>query len=120
MPCSAPTCCSKKKAPLIFTFPWEKKKKESTFSLQHVNCDSAHVENGDMPSIRVRKGYFTGRCDGIWVVGRSGGQPRREGEAETGEGLWVYWEAAAPFGIWVKFIKQRVGCGATSLQTRPR
>lgn len=51
--------------PLIFTFPWEEKKKRSTFSLQHVDCDSAQVENGDMPSIRVRKGYFTGRGDGI-------------------------------------------------------
>lgn len=45
-------------------------KKKSTFPLQHVNCESAHVENGDMPSIRVRKGYFTGRGNGIWVVER--------------------------------------------------
>lgn len=69
-----------KKSPLIFTFPWEKKK-ESTFSLQHVNCDSAHVENGDMPSIRVRRGYFTGRGDGIWVVGRMFQTPRQAAPA---------------------------------------
>lgn len=76
-----------KKSPLIFTFRWEeKKKKRSTFSLQHVNCDSAHVENGDMPSIRVRKGYFTGRGDGIWVVGRMFQTPRQAAPARREPG----------------------------------
>lgn len=42
---------------------------------------------------------------------------RRTGsEAEIGEGLWGYWEAAAPRSIWVKFIKRRVCCGETSLK----